>query len=389
MKFGQWVLHLSRRLSVALCVVGMALPSASFAVVVHTKPGKTAPRAMSLPQATGATAPKCTATPSSAVITIASPISITPNAMNGTTIGSPASVTVSIDCSQAFQLTPNYYDDFTPLAGGLATLDSINAPPGGQGIMFKTNVAGISVLLTATPAQASSGPNGRNGGTGWHLGTIHCDSGATPYCAPNPISATFIAQLVKTGPVTPGTINSIRLLRFYESDQVPPNPDGTPTTQYPNDSGSYGKLMLSKVTVALGSCSVSGPSQNLAVTLPTVSISVLNGTGTVAGTTPFSIQYSCSSGASLSITMNAATPGSAAGVILPPASCTAGTPAANVGVRLLQGNSQAVQFNVAQTLGSSPNGLLTIPYYAQYYATGTPAGAGPICATATFTLSYQ
>lgn len=389
MKFGQWILHLSQHLSVALCVIGMALPVASFAVAVHTKPGKTAPRAMSLAQAKGATAPKCTATPDPATITIPSPISITPNAMNGTTIGDPASVTVSIDCNQAFLVTPNYYDNFTPLAGGFAALDAINAPPGGQGIMFKTNVTGISVLLTSTPAQASSGPNGPNGGPGWPLGTISCDSGANPYCSPNPISATFTAQLVKTGPISPKTVNSITLLRFYDSDQVPPNPDGSTTKPYPNDSGSYGSLMLSQVVVSMGSCSVSGPSQNLAVTLPAVSVSALNGTGTVAGTTPFQIQYSCSSGAPLSITLSTATPGAAAGVILPPASCPTGTPATNVGVLLLQGNQQAVQFGVAQALGSSPNGILTIPYYAQYYQTGSPVSAGPVCATATFTMSYQ
>ncbi|TAM16866.1 MAG: type 1 fimbrial protein [Rhodanobacter sp.] len=390
MKYGPLVLHLTWRVSVVLFVAGLALPVTGFAVVVHAIPGKIAAKAMPLARAArGATAPKCTATPSGATITIASPLSITPNAMNGTPIGDPASVTVSIDCSQAFLNTPNYYDDFTPLAGRLAARDTVNAPPGGQGIMFKTNVAGISVLLTAAPNQANSGPNGRNGGPGWHLGTISCDSGANPYCTPNPISATFTAQLVKTGPVAPSTVHSIQLLRFYESDFVPPNPDGTATTPYPNDSYSYGTLTLNAVTVSLGSCSVSGPSQGLVVTLPTISVSALNGTGMVAGTTPFQIQYSCSSGASLSITLNTATPGTASGVILPPISCAAGTPAANVGVRLLQGNQQAVDFGTAQALGASPNGTLTIPYYAQYYATGSSVGAGPVCATATFTMSYQ
>jgi type 1 fimbria pilin len=89
------------------------------------------------------------------------------------------------------------------------------------------------------------------------------------------------------------------------------------------------------------------------------------------------------------MTMTTANPGSAPGVILSPATCSGKASASNVGVQLLQGNQDAVQFNTAQAVGSSPNGTLTLPYYAQYYANNAPVGAGPVCATATFTLSYQ
>lgn len=335
-------------------------------------------------------APSCTATPSGATISVPA-TSIAPNTPNGL-IGQPSQVSVSFNCLGAFDNTPNYYDDFTVLAGQLAALDTV-ASPTGSGLMFKTNMTGIDVLLTATPAQASSGNNGPNGTQGWAIQTINCTSatgGATGSCSPNPISATFTAQLVKIGPVTPGTISSISLLRFFDSDYVPPNPPGYGnTTTYSTASTSFGTLTLNAINVTVSTCTIVAGSQNVVVTLPTISTRALASTGAVAGETPFSIQYTCPSGWSLYMTMTTANPGSAPGVILSPATCSGKTSATNVGVQLLQGNQQAMQFNTAQSVGNSPNGTLTIPYYAQYYANNTPIGAGPVCATATFTLSYQ
>lgn len=195
----------------------------------------------------------------------------------------------------------------------------------------------------------------------------------------NTVTATFTAQLVKTGPIAPGTVSSINLLQFFDRN-----------SNFTGASAAFGTLVLNPVIVNVSSCTVSTSKKNFAVPLPTVSASALNGTGQpVAGTTPFNIQYTCNAGSSLYITLDTNTPGTAAGVILPPASCTTGTPAANVAVRLLKGDQQPVNFGIAQPLGSSPSGTLTIPYYAQYYATGSPVGAGAVCATATFTMSYN
>jgi type 1 fimbria pilin len=389
MRRAQATLHLTRRISALLLTAGLLLPVTCLAWVVKNTAGRTPSAPVRMAQATGGQAPACTASPSSATITIPSPISIAPGTSNGK-IGNPASVTVSIDCNPAFLNTPNYYDNFTALAGQLAALDPTNAPPGGQGIMLQTNLSGIDVLLKATPTQASSGTGGPNGTPGWPIKTINCDTGKTPYCTFNPVSATFTAQLVKTGPVSPGTISSIQILQFFDSDFSPLPPNGQPAnTIYTSASASYGTLTLNAVTVSMSTCNVTSQLQNFTVTLPKISTSALKSTNSVAGQTPFNIQYSCPSGWSLYMTMSTTTPGPAPGVILPPAFCPAGAPATNVGVQLLQGNQQAVNFNVAQTLGNSPNGTLTIPYYAQYYATGSPVGSGPICATATFTMSYN
>ena len=333
--------------------------------------------------------PTCTASPTSQTITIPT-VAITPGQSNGP-IGSAAQATISVNCQQAYAATPNYYDSFNVQTGQLAALDSTNAPPGGKGILFQTNVPGIDVLLTAQTVQASSGNNGPNGTPGWSIGTINCnfDNGIET-CTPNPVSATFTAQLYKTGTVAPGTITSLNLLQIFETDTVATPPAGWQgTIFYSGASSSFGTLTLKPVTVSMSTCNVAAGSANLSVTLPTIDLNALPTTGSVAGKKSFPIQYTCPSGWALYMTMSTANPASATGVIMPSASCAAGAPASNVGIQLLQSSQQPVQFNTAQSLGNSPNGTLNLTYYAQYYATGSPIGAGQVCGTATFTMSYQ
>ena len=332
--------------------------------------------------------PACTASPTNTAISIPSPVSIAPGASNGK-IGQPSPpVTVSIDCLQAYAGTPNYYDNFTLQTGQLAPLDLTNAAPGGSGIMLQTNVPGIDVWLTATPTQASSGNNGPNGTIGWAIGTVLCNYGGNRlHCNPNPISASFTAQLVKTGPVSPGTISNLQILQFFDTDNVPPY--RWDSLYYSGASAAYGTLTLNPVTVSMSTCNVTAGSSNINVILPTIATNALPSTGSVAARTAFNIQYSCPVGWSLYMTMSTARPGAATGVILSSATCTSGTSATNIAIQVLQNNLQPVQFNVAQPLGNSPNGVLTLNYYAQYYATGSPTGPGPVCGTGTFTMSYQ
>lgn len=342
---------------------------------------------MAVRPADAAQSPTCSA--SNKTITIPT-VAIAPGQSNGP-IGSAVQAIISINCQQAYANTPNYYDSFNVQTGQLAALDSTNAPPGGQGILYQTNVSGIDVLLTAQPVQANSGNNGPNGTQGWSIGTINCnfDNGIET-CSPNSVSATFTAQLYKTGPVAPGTITSLNLLQIFETDTVAnPPPFWGQTIIYSGPSSSFGSLKLNAVNVSMSTCNVSAGSVNLSVKLPTVDVNALPTTGSVAGKTSFPINYSCPSGWALYMTMSTANPGAATGVIMPSASCSAGSPASNVGIQLLQSNQQPVQFNTAQSVGNSPNGALNLTYYAQYYATGSPIGAGQVCGTATFTMSYQ
>lgn len=345
---------------------------------------------MAMRPAEAAQSPTCNA--SNQTISLPN-VAITPGQGIGP-IGSAVQATMSIDCYNAYSHTPNYYDSFNVQAGQLAPLDSANAPPAGQGILYQTNIPGIDVLLTAQTVQASSGNNGPNGTPGWSIGTINCnlDVGYLngQNCSPNPVSVTFTVQLYQTGPTTPGTIASLTLLQIFETDTVAtPPPFWGQTTYYSGASSSFGSLKLNKVDVTMSTCKIAAGSANLSVTLPTVDVNALPTTGSVAGQKAFNIQYNCPSGWALYMTMSTANPAAATGVIMPSTSCSGGTPASNVGIQLLQSNQQPVQFNTAQSVGNSPNGTLNLTYYAQYYATGSPIGAGQVCGTATFTMSYQ
>lgn len=372
-------------------IVALLVPSLSAAVVSRGASGKKTgnPTRMMAFAATAAQSPPCTPSTSNATITIP-PVSLAPGAKNGL-IGSAATTTVTISCINAFLITPNLYDNFLIWSGNLAALDSANAPPGGIGIMFQTNIQGIDVRLTAKQTQASSTATGPNGTSGWELGQVDCQGYTNNYsCNPDPLTVKFTAQLVKTGPVAAGTVNSIQLLQMYNSDNVPSDPNDP--QDYPVPSNTFSTLTLNPVTLNMSTCSVSAGSSNLSVTLPLIVSNALPTTGAVAGKTAFAIQYDCASANtnfSLHMTMSTANPGTATGVIMPSASCSAGTPASNVGIQLLQGNLQPVPFDTAQSLGNPPSGTLTLNYYAQYYATGSPIGAGAVCGTATFTMSYQ
>jgi major type 1 subunit fimbrin (pilin) len=293
-------------------------------------------------------------------------------------IGSAVTVNIPFNCSAAFS---NYYNpggvhktdqtfsSVTVQAGMLAAFAPSNPPPGG-GILFAiTGVSGIALKLTATPNQASS-VNGA-----WDVGTTTSAS--------TPVAVTFTAQLVKTGTVTPGTINGITLAQFtdYNSGNM-------------SNAAYFASLsLLAGTKVSVPSCTVSVPP----VFLPSVSTSALP-SGQTAGTTAFSIALSgCSSGVTTAAAYfePGATIDSATGNL----KNSSGT-AANVEVQLLNGagSSSASAFSVinlgnpaaTQNSGQYPvsGGAATMNYYAQYIATGAAAGAGSVKTSVTFTLNY-
>ncbi len=61
-------------------------------------------------------------------------------------------------------------------------------------------------------------------------------------------------------------------------------------------------------------------------------------------------------------------------------------------MQLLGGESSATPVDVegaTPTLFTATNaGTLNLPYFAQYYQTGTPVGAGPVTATVNYTIAY-
>lgn len=313
-----------------------------------------------------AASPACSDPTFGTVASITLPsVYVSPGIPVGTLLGNPSAATVHFSCANE----TSAYSTVTIEAGNLASLDPTNTMGGGS-IMFATNLAGVAVQLTATPNPADAGANGPAGSPGWEL-----NSKSNTLAS---VAATFTAQLIKTGPIAPGRTRSINLFQLtnYSFRQAASAP-------------YYVTVTLNPVSVTLSTCTVNMASPNFTVTLPNISTNALTGPGTVAGTTPFNLSYTCPSGWMLSMTMNTPSASLQQGVISSTTSGGCTSRANNVGLRLLQGNQQAVAFNNPQPIGASPNGSLTIPYFVQYYQTGSPVGAGGVCGIATYTMTYQ
>lgn len=306
-----------------------------------------------------ATAAVCTASPTGAALSVPG-VTVATSTPVGTRLGTPGSIGLTFTCTG---LTST--ETATLQVGNLAPRDASD-PPAGGGISFATNVPGIALVLTASPIQASDSS------------CVRCGPGSTPGWEAASVTkaqastlVTLTGQFMKTGPVTAGTVSPIQLAQFWwyiygETISV----------------GPISTLTLNAATIGVQACSVNADSTNLSVALPTVSTAALTTNGAVAGRTAFNIHLTCQPGANVWITMSPSSPGSATGTI-----ANNGT-ATNINVQLLDSAFNAVQFNVARSLGAAPSGTLSLPYYAQYYATGA-VGAGSVKATATFTMTYQ
>jgi type 1 fimbria pilin len=306
----------------------------------------------------------------------------------GTVLATSSPVTMIFSCSGLPVSTSRPADFNATIQAGqtLATLDSTNNT-GGPGITFKlTGVSGLALLVTATPVQATSAggqvSDGPNSNAGYPVGSVTAPAGAAAGSFTGTVAETFTAQLIVTGPITVGSIQAINtLIPFWWYI-----PGGS------QDSSSISMnapLSLATSKVSAGACSVNIASQNLTVVLPSIATSALNGIGTTAGQTPFNVDLTCqSSTKTVLITMTASNPSTTqTGVILP----TTGTGfASNVGVQLLNGSGNPVNVRgTAQSEGKAPAGSLSIPYFAQYYQTGTPVTVGQVNATVTFNITFQ
>jgi type 1 fimbria pilin len=183
-------------------------------------------------------------------------------------------------------------------------------------------------------------------------------------------SGSITVELVKTGPIATGSSLQGPLASFKAGA---------------TNSIVYAMINLAgSLTFAAPACQVS--TTNVTVTLPTVTNQAFGGVGSIAGTTPFQIGLTCSSGAIVRITLDTATPVAGEPGVIAPSSGSAG----GVGVQVLDSSGMApVQFGVAQTIGATPDGALSVNYFARYYQIGSTVSAGLLNATATFTLSYQ
>ena len=186
------------------------------------------------------------------------------------------------------------------------------------------------------------------------------------------VSLQFTAQLYVTGTVTGGGTTSLtNLITSFENYSY-----GTT-----DSSSTYGSLTMTPVVVTRSSCAGASPT----VTLPPVFTSALNASGATAGQTPFSLNITgCPNGTKLDISFSGTQAGTSTSVAQSTGSAT------NVGVQLLTSAKAAVDITgtVTSSLGTAATGgSLSVPYYAQYYATGQ-ATSGTVAAAVTYTLTY-
>ncbi|MBD8874257.1 fimbrial protein [Rhodanobacter sp. DHB23] len=322
-------------------------------------------------------------------------VTVPQNPAVGSLVGSPATVTVTFTCSNlpySQPTAPSYYSDTATIqAGNLAPADATDNPNGSNGIMFATNLPGLALQLTASPVQANDrawvrgGPGSTRGfepgavtapSSSWqciqYKGNGSCSTYGGTYGGS--VSETFTAQLIVTGPVTTGTLNAINLMQFnWYVYGIGPS------------EGYFATLALGSTTVKSAACSVAV--DPTVVTLPAVLASAFTGTGATAGQTPFNVQLSCQTGASLSITLATANQQTGTTSVIAP---TAGNGyAGNVGVQLLDGKGNPITFGTAISEGATSSGTMNLPFNARYYQTAPGATAGLVTATATYTLTYQ
>lgn len=296
-------------------------------------------------------------------------ISVSPSLPVGSVLATSANAAITISCTGMPYDNTTQGKVVTMQAGNLAPRDATD-PPSGGGIAFATNVPGVALVVTASPVQASDNSCLRCGPgstAGFEAVTVNYPTTSA--------TSTFSAKLVKTGPITPGPLGTIQLMQFWwyiygKTASV----------------GPLSSLSFSGGNVTVIACSVNTDSQTLNITLPTVSTNALPSATATAGRTGFKINLSCQSGSNVSITLSTANAGAGTGVIAP---STGTGQAQNIGVQLLDGSLSPVTFNSTKSLGATPNGTLSIPYYAQYYRTGSPITSGQVNATATYTLTYQ
>jgi len=299
-------------------------------------------------------------------------------------MNAPPGTVVSTIAPASFQMSCFFPNNSPPTTSGTSTIQitvtAALAP--GFADVYKTNIDGLGVRFVFNAPTC----NVNNASLSNNLLRIPCAlSGPLngPYQTTN-VTATVI--FVTYGAIKAGAtaLSSIPVVaEAYEESDVP----GKLWTTPPIYTGS--------ATGTLNTATCSVQTQDVAVFLPTPAVRAFAaGVGAVAGRTAFHLDFTCATGAQVSIVItDVVTPANRSNVLtLSPDSTVKG-----IGVQVLKGDGTPVVFGpdavgvgvVNQWLiGNSPNGVLVLPLSAQYIRTGTIT-PGSVKAMATFTMSYN
>lgn len=208
-------------------------------------------------------------------------------------------------------------------------------------------------------------------GVGYRI--THPSAYLTPYplnsqsLSSSDFSVTSGIELIKTGTIVSGTTLAAGKLADWQWGSLIPETF----------------RLASSITFTTPSCTI--VTNPINVVLPTVLSSAFTGVGSTSGKKPFQIQLSCPSGTAVKkIMLQTAYADSHSGVVAP---STGPGFAQGIGVQILDGNSNAVTFDVQAAV--TPNATTSIPYYAQYFQTAPAISGGAVKATVTFDVYYQ
>ena len=309
---------------------------------------------------------------------------VSPTTTAGTAIGSPVQVVMTFSCTNIPGDATGA--DLNIQVGGLATRDPYAT---GSFILFDTSIPGIALRIIGSDDPAGSQVCQRCGPfttAGFEIGPI-IRTGCTgnPSRCTGTITETFTAQLVKTGTVTPGTLNGLQLAQFWWYEYGYTASSGPLATALTVNGGTQ---------VRAPGCTVNAGSKDFTVTLPTVGVAALPALGSTAGRTRFNINLTCVPGTNVTISFDpSASFNDAQGIIRGPTS--GGTNSRGIGIQLINGAGTApVPLNAAVSLGVTPSAAWSVPFHAQYYRTNGGTGtnsfrAGNVTASAQFTLTYK
>jgi major type 1 subunit fimbrin (pilin) len=319
------------------------------------------------------------------------------------TLSMPTSVSVPRDAVVGTLLsgwvsTPqvtNYYNctvsapsssgtDFEPLSMTKSGLTISNG--GVTYTVFNTNVPGVGIAV---------GVRAFINGCGWQAPLDLGGIGAPPPITPpwtgwvcNTVGAVTnggqgLVMLVKTGPITPGTVSGGIL--FEAGSATAPAVGSAGTVQ----AGMRKSFSLTQTAVTVLSCST----PDVTVSMGSYQAATFTGKGSVTKTVGFNVAINNCPAGMTKIQYQFSAPGGVTdatnGVI---ALASSASTATGVGLKLMDSTSTALKFDTQYQLtgyNTATGGSYTIPLLAAYYQTGASVTPGTANAVLTFTMTYQ
>ncbi|WP_152222433.1 fimbrial protein [Pseudomonas sp. SCB32] len=314
---------------------------------------------------------------------------VTCTAVTGMTLNLPATITAPRDRSLGTPLTSwitvgsvvtengcTYNDASTVYTQARAILTPTGKRVTDGGVsyaVFSTSVSGVGLILSIKDA-----------GGAWMAA-----------------EATTM-DLLKAAVTSYGTFASGRLVATGDAISTGVLPAMTVGEQFITEKSSGSSttpkaaIKITSTSITAQTCSVDAGSVNIPVNLAITSSSKLQGpVGTTDGNASFNVRLNCNTGVNVFMTLSDANNlGNTSDTLTLSPSLVQ---AKGVGIQIRR-NGSPVRFgpdssaagNTNQiSVGASPNGVLTIPFTANYIKTATTVRPGEANAVATYTLSYQ